>query len=237
MMERQKIAARIRALLAKTVANGCTEAEALSAAQLAAKLLAQYELTLDELELQATPFAQTMGQDVDDLGPQVWKVAAAIAYLVGSRYWTTGPGVRPVEVTFFGFVHEVDISTYLLEICQHAMRAQLVRMQRDVALLRRPVRAMRIRAFLDGMAERLAERIRALKPPTPTGTGLIVLRGELIDKALHVAGIELKSTTGRSSRDLEPEYQAGRLAGDRVALNPGLRDGGPAPERITGRRP
>ncbi|MDP1642753.1 MAG: DUF2786 domain-containing protein [Phenylobacterium sp.] len=236
-MERQKIAARIRALLAKTVANGCTEAEAVAAAELAAKLLAQYELTLDDLELRSTPFAQTMGQDVDDLGPQVWKVAAAIADLVGVRYWTTGAGVRPVQVTFFGFTHEVEIATYLLEICQHAMRGQLTRLQRDVALLRRTVQAMRIRAFLDGMAERLAERIRALKPPpAPAGTGLVVLRGELIDKALHVAGIELESSTGRSSRNLDPEYQAGRLAADRVGLKPGLR-AGPAHGQLNGRRP
>lgn len=47
--EREKIAAKIRALRAKTVENGCTEAEALSAAEMLAKLLAQYNMTLDWL--------------------------------------------------------------------------------------------------------------------------------------------------------------------------------------------
>ena len=38
--------------------------------------------------------------------------------------------------------------------------------------------------FLDGMADRLHERILALRPPAPTGTGLVVLRGALIDAAM-----------------------------------------------------
>ena len=44
MNERSKIAARIRALLAKTVENGCTEAEALSAAAKVAELLDRHDL-------------------------------------------------------------------------------------------------------------------------------------------------------------------------------------------------
>ena len=87
MIEREKIAARIRALLAKTVENGCTEAEALAAAQLAAKLLQQYELTLDEVQLRATPFGRHQAQHVDLIGERLARVGAAIAYLVGSTCW------------------------------------------------------------------------------------------------------------------------------------------------------
>lgn len=47
-MNRDAISRRIRALRAKTVENGCTEAEALAAAELLADLLAKYNMTLDE---------------------------------------------------------------------------------------------------------------------------------------------------------------------------------------------
>lgn len=45
---------RIRSLLEKTVENGCTEAEAMLAAEKAADLMAEYELTLTDIELGAT---------------------------------------------------------------------------------------------------------------------------------------------------------------------------------------
>ena len=65
MGDRDAILARIRALLAKTVANGCTEAEAVAAAELAAKLLAKHNLTLDEAELEwvAEPDSQSLDDD------------------------------------------------------------------------------------------------------------------------------------------------------------------------------
>ncbi len=237
MAERETIAARIRALLAKTVENGCTEAEALAAAQLAAKLLQQYGLTLDEVQLRETPFKlQTQRQD-DLVGDRLWIVAAAIADLVGSRFWTSGPGVYPVQLTFFGFAHEVEISAYLLEICSRATRGQHDQLARGLALLRPHVRRMRLRAFVDGMVERLAERIRAMKPPAPpAGRGLVVLRDQLIDQALADAGIQLQATTRRSSRDLDPEFLDGRRAADQVALNPGLQGAARPAGRLAGGR-
>lgn len=236
MAERETIAARIRALLAKTVANGCTEEEAIAAAAKAAELLQRYNLTLDEVQLRATPFKRHREQHGDAVGAQLWKPAGAIADLVGATFWISGPGVYPVQVSFFGFAHEVEIATYLLEICARAMRSELRRLERDVALLRPAVRNMRIRAFLDGMADRLAQRIRALKPPAPAGTGLVVLRGQLVDQALAEAGIRLKPTTVRSSRDLDPEYLQGRQAADQVALNAGLRGSSAPVGRLAGGR-
>ena len=56
MSERERIAARIRALRAKTVENGCTEAEAMAAAKKLAQLLADYNMTMDEADLRASPF-------------------------------------------------------------------------------------------------------------------------------------------------------------------------------------
>ena len=42
--KRDRIAAKVRALLAKTTERGCTEAEALTAAQMAADLMRDYDL-------------------------------------------------------------------------------------------------------------------------------------------------------------------------------------------------
>ena len=53
-----KLKSRIQALRAKTVQNGCTEAEALSAAAKVAELLDQYDLSLSDVDLRQSPCEQ-----------------------------------------------------------------------------------------------------------------------------------------------------------------------------------
>jgi Protein of unknown function (DUF2786). len=227
MNDRDRIAARIRALLAKTVENGCTEDEAVAAAAKAAEMLAKYNLTVDEVQLRESPFQRHTEHHDDFVGDRLWKVADAIAHLTGSRYWTSPIGVRPVEINFFGFAHEVDVSKYLLAICARAMNDNLERLHRDYGLLTFAAKRRKFIPFMDGMADSLARRIRALRPPEPTGTGLIVLRGQLIDAAMPV---KIKQRDMRSSRDFESDYLNGLIAGDRVALNSALQ-GGPTTDR------
>lgn len=181
--EREKIAARIRALRSKTVANGCTEEEAMSAAELLAKLLAQYNMTLDEAELRESPFERTSVKQDDWVGEKLWVVADGIAFLTGARYWSSRPGfVR--EVSFFGFKHEVEVARYLLELCA-----------------------------------------RAMKPPAPTGKGLIVLHQQLIDTAMKDAGIELGEGGGAVDLAAFASHGAGVAAANRVAINSAIEKG------------
>lgn len=220
MSDRATLAARIRALKAKTVENGCTEAEALAAAEMLASLLEKYNMTLDEAEMRASPFAHHNERHEDAAGERLWKVAAAITDLVGSRYWQSNVGVFPIEINFFGFAHEVEVSAYMLEICARAMRGEQERLKR--LAWPRALRRRQLIPVMDGMADRLAERIREMKPPKPTGTGLVVLHGALIDKEMQDRRLRTKKTKARSGRDWDPNYDAGRAAADQVALNPGV---------------
>ena len=56
--ERQEIAAKVRALLAKTVDKGCTEQEAVAAASKAKELMDRYQVDLSEAELEEDGFAK-----------------------------------------------------------------------------------------------------------------------------------------------------------------------------------
>lgn len=49
--ELARVKARIKALTDKTVANGCTEAEAMAAAEMVGRLLERYALSMDEIEV------------------------------------------------------------------------------------------------------------------------------------------------------------------------------------------
>lgn len=223
MEERDKIAARIRALLANTVENACTEDEAVAAAAKAAEMLKRYNLTVDEVELRKSPFSRHREHHDDEVGDRLWKIADAISFLTGSRYWTGRAG-EPVEINFFGFEHEVDVSRYLLEICARAMRQEHKRLKKAFGLLVPAARRHKILPFLDGMADSLWRRIRALKEPEPTGTGLVVLRDQLITKAMADAGLKTQKRDMRNSRDFEISYRDGWEAGERVSLNRGLHD-------------
>jgi hypothetical protein len=69
----EAVKARIRALLAKTVANGCTEGEALAAAEKAASMLRAHGLSETELHIGAARSASNRSrrQPLDDLWPAV----------------------------------------------------------------------------------------------------------------------------------------------------------------------
>lgn len=221
MTQREKICARIRALLAKTVENGCTEDEAIAAAAKAAEMLERYNLSVDEVQMRESPFAKHSERRDDLVGERLWKPAVAISELTGARCWTGQAGAAP-EINFFGFEHEVLVAKYLLEICGNAMRWHEERQRNSMRLLHHSVQRRRVIPFLDGMADRLHARIMAIKPPRAAGTGLVVLHRELVDQALKDDGINLSKRNMRGSRDFDDAYADGLSAADRVALNKGL---------------
>lgn len=220
MSDRERIAARIRALRAKTVENGCTEAEAMAAAEKLAQLLTDYNMTLDEAYLRASPFGDHVHDAAGTVGLKLWKPAGAIAKLTSTRYWTGGRDA-PTRITFVGLSHEVEIAAYLLAICERAMRTESAAIMRAVRNLPHIKQAARVMPFLDGMADRLAARILAMIPPQPPGKGLIVLRNALITEELARRGVEIE--TGAARRPMNwGAYNDGVRAGDGVALNPGV---------------
>lgn len=219
MIERERIAAKVRALRAKTVENGCTEDEAVAAAAKAAELLARYNLTLDEVEIRASPLGRQRSHHDDAVGERLWKIAAALSTLTGAVYWASPAGVHPVEINFFGFRHEVEVARYLLDICARAMRQEQRALAAQYSLATPSFRRRKINPFLDGMADRLHRRILDLRP---RGHGLVLVRSEIISVGLKEAGITTRRRGARPSMDAEAAYADGVRAGDRVALNQGL---------------
>ena len=143
----------------------------------------------------------------------------------------------PTGVTFLGLSHEVEVAAYMLSICERAMRTEAQTLMRSIRRLPQIKQAAKMVPFVDGMADRLARRIRDMIPPVEAGTGLIVLRNALIDQELVRHGIELESG-GPARRALDTAaYRAGVSAGDKVALNRGLAGGTATVQIGMGTRP
>ena len=71
--ELEKVKMRIRALAARTVDRGCSEAEALAAAQKVGELLEVYGLTMSEVELREETCIQ---REVIFTGPRLQALSA-----------------------------------------------------------------------------------------------------------------------------------------------------------------
>ena len=134
--ELSRVKARIKALAEKTVSNGCTEAEAMAAAEMVGRLLERYALSMEEIDvrenaasrsrcrsaasndvrsmavsrrLRASATARDRGSDLIRIGRPV---TTADARQLGLGRWTvyreevTGAGVRRLPQPRPPFVHE-----------------------------------------------------------------------------------------------------------------------------------
>jgi hypothetical protein len=220
--EREKILERIRALLSKTVDNGCTEQEAISAAEMVSKLLDKYDLSASDLEKEEpSDFARKGSPIVDDIDDRLWKPASAIEMLTGTRYWR-GDGM----LVFFGRSSDVEIAEYILKICERAMRTASERYERGIALYRPSLRRSKRMAFLDGMADSLRsklEAIHAARRAQATGRALVLAKETVVDDEMARRQIQLVSSRMRRSRDLDDPYKDGDAAGKAVGFHDGLR--------------
>lgn len=156
---------------------------------------------------------------------EAWPPAVA-AWNAGSRVIKLiGYDCSPADAKRYahreGHVDKRYVYGYLLAICERAMRTESAAIMHAVRRLPHIKQAARVMPFLDGMADRLAARIRAMIPPQPTGRGLVVLRNALITEELARRGVEIE--TGSARRPMNwGAYRDGQRAGDGVALNPGV---------------
>jgi uncharacterized protein DUF2786 len=234
---RAELLDKISALLQKTTDNGCTEAEAIAAAQLAEKLMAKYGLSLAELK--AVDPVSACEQVYTELGNrrthEAQYVVGAIAYFTDTKTWYQRHGWRietkapSVGVVFFGLSADVQIATYLFKTIRTAMddewRAYWKKESRWTNSNARTAR----KCFMQGMVERLSARIRQMKQAQQSRQAvgndchtLVVINEQVIETAFKATGTKLRrgNRWGFSFGSADA-YYAGRFAGDRISIHSG----------------
>jgi hypothetical protein len=225
---RKKMLERVRALLAKTMANGCAEGEAMAALDKARELMAVYELTESDLQPE-TEKAQIHATGEADPYKIKWYLCASVAKFARCRGWRyKGHG----GITFCGLESDVAFATWLLETLQQLILRELQNYR--AALRYDGKRAPRIMSssFVHGATERISDRLRQLTPVDAVGTGLVVSRHALIDAAMSAAGITLKKSRGSQPRLNWDAYDAGEAVGNAASFSRPIKAGGPL--RISG---
>jgi len=227
---------RIAGLMRMTIENGCSEAEAASAASKISDLLDLYGLTATDVEAHINNPANQTNIGPANFGDKArlhdaWRVAKSVADLFDCMIWQTtardanGVGKRLV---FFGYPQDTEAATALMAVIQAAMEREWKAWydpsnKADATKHGRVYRA----GFMGGMAERLNARLRALKvernaKAVTTGTSLVILKGQVVARALRDTNIKLgRAGSRRSSAGDAGARDAGRAAGDRVNFSGG----------------
>src|SRR5258708_34625341 len=133
-----RLKARIQALRAKTIDNGCTEDEALAAAAKVAELLDRYDLTLTEVELRAAPCEQIAYETRHRKRMPLDECIGSVAEFCHCRVWRERNPGGQARYVFFGLPADIGAAHYLAELIDGAVRAELGRYKTS-----RPYRAFR----------------------------------------------------------------------------------------------
>lgn len=222
---KEGVLARIRALAAKTTANGCTEAEANAAAEMVDRLLAQYELTLDEVAIRADTEMEMI--EIENLARHPVRYAALrIAEFCDCKTWT----LEQRDLVMLGSEVDVSIAEYLALLFMRAIDREsggFSMFNPDYALSDRARQDEMTFSFQVGMATRLGERLVELKgkrdfSQRKTGFDLVAAKKPLVDAAFASLGITLGRARGGGSVRRDAAYLAGRGAAEGVAIGQGV---------------
>lgn len=186
---RKKMLDRVRAIMAKTMDNGCTESEAMAALAKASELMAAYDISESELGNTVEHESATIHKrDREDMYQIFRRLAVPVGKFTHCKVWNGmgyGLGICGLEsdVIFANWLLETLQRFVLREVRKHQAerRSQGLKCPRIVAV-----------SFVVGCVERIAQRLRELTPIEPTGQGLVVSRNALIQEAMKAAGLTLQ---------------------------------------------
>lgn len=226
LSEREKIIAKVRALLAMTTENGCSEAEALTAAAFASKLMEEHDLGIKDIDaLKAEPVGATYAAygktaKLREPHPAAVYTAVSVAAFFDCRVWLNG-----VNLAFFGLKDDVALAHDLMRLIQGAMDRELSSFRKSGLVSDGPGVKAQSTSFALGMATRIRERLNHLKAERTAavkakGTDLVVIKSEMVDAAYRrqFDQQDLRATRYKMDPASAEAYQVGYRAGDRVGL-------------------
>ncbi|MGJ5177775.1 DUF7168 domain-containing protein [Bradyrhizobium oligotrophicum] len=224
-----KLKSRIQALRAKTIANGCTEDEALSAAAKVAELLDRHDLSLSDVELKASSCERKVYETRRKKRIPLDDCIGAIAQFCDCRVWREKNAAGETSYVFFGLSADIEVAHYLAELIDGAVRAELGRFKTsvDYARFRHQERHLANASFALGMVTSIARRLVAIKAGRDqanerNGRGLVVLKTSVVDAEFDKLDLNLRAQRSTSRMVSKVAYEAGGAAGAILAINPGL---------------
>ncbi|MBI5165824.1 MAG: DUF2786 domain-containing protein [Magnetospirillum sp.] len=221
-----KLKTRLQALRAKTIANGCTEEEALSAAAKVAELLDRHDLSLSDLEIRDEQCEQLAIDTSRKQRQPISSCVGAIAEYCDCKAWMEKDADGRIRYVFFGLKPSVEMAHYVYDVVATAMRSGWERYQHSQRFIR--YASDEKGSFQFGMAVSIADKLIAMKEARDeanrisSGRDLVVVRHAVVEA--EFAKLDLKLRRGRASgkRVAAGAFEAGQEAGHSLTLHPGV---------------
>jgi len=220
-----KILARIQALRSKTVAQGCTEAEALLAAEKVAELLDRYGVSLSEVEMKEQSCANEGIETNRRRRSAVDECVGTIAIFCDCRSWYEKTASGHIKHVFFGLPADVAGARYLYEKIEYAFHTETRSFKLGYLYYSHPSTHRRSAAdsFQMGLGHGIRSKLRQLKEARSSkiiatnGRDLVPVKKEVIDKELSGLGLNFRTVhTNRTKPVLSTAYHSGCLTGENL---------------------
>ena len=235
-MSNSPLLAKIRALLNKTVANGCTEAEAMMATTKAAELMDRYgfdasDLNEKEVITEYSYFAP--GRHLGDVSKVVMRIAEFCDVKVWAIRAQKNSGGQS-KIVFFGKESDIEIAYYMTHLLSNAFETEWrtyfdgIKNTDNHTMHGRAIRA----SFVCGMAMRINSRLREMKEARnnafdttsgKTGHDLVLVKNADVEDAFKALSMKLnKSQAAKANVSNTAAVIAGDAAGSRVNIVAGV---------------
>ena len=223
--------ARIQALRAKTVDNGCTESEALSAAAKVAELLDRYDLSLSDVEIREAACEQRAFETYRKKRMPLDGCVGAIAHFCDCRVWREKNAAGEARYVFFGLRSDVEVAHYMTELIDGAVRSELGRYKTSKAYQKfrhneRHLGELVVHVRHGGVHRRETGGDEGRARRRERRDGACAGGGEDGRRRCRAREARTCACAGRAvtSRMIsESAYEAGGAAGASLAINPGLK--------------
>jgi hypothetical protein len=222
-----RVIERIRALRKKTVEQGCTEQEALIAADKVAELLERYGLSLSEIDLRQQT-CEGFGFDVGrkQRGP-IDDCFRAVATFCDCRMWSEIDAAGMIRHVFFGLPADVEAARCVKDLVVSAFETETAAFTRG-ALYREAAgserRAM-VKSFQLGLGGGISRKLLDLKrareaaASKSTGRDLMIVKRSIVDEELEKLGFAFHAKQTRGKRVISDAYKEGLAASHRFEVN------------------
>ncbi len=226
----ERLIQRIQALRAKTVAQGCTEQEALAAAEKVAQLLDRHGLSLNELAFKAQPCEGIGIQTNRRRAAPIDACIPSIAAYFDCRVWQERCENAPLRYIFFGLRGDVAAAQYLYEMVERAFQTETDAFRAsDVYFAMAGERRSATNSFQTGLAQGIAGKLQSMRAArdavmrSASGRDLVPVKAAMVDEEMAKLGLNLtKRVLSRAKSVLTGAFQAGQAAGERFEVSPAI---------------
>jgi hypothetical protein len=222
-IERESVLNKIRALLAKTMENGCSEAEAMAALGKAQAMKDAYAITEAELNLTKEEKAILRREPPGTKDPHriKYNLLYAVQKFCNCKAWrqrrNEGGGM-----VFCGLPSDAQFATWLLDTLTAFVQTELVNHLMEAEPSNEDRREA-IRGFVLGCTERISDRLIELCDQSATlassnAKALVVVKDAAVQAKLDEIGIHLCTGSSSCGAIDQSSYRAGKTAGDRAGF-------------------